>query len=173
MIPLSITFVLFATFFLLLVIGAPIAVALGGASVLSYLHLDQNPIKLVQLGFNAIGSFPLMAIPAFIFAGAIMEAAGISKRLVHIAETLSGSFTGGIGASTVIACIFFGAISGSGPATTAAVGMLMIPAMIKHNYGKDYAAAMTAASGGAWDYYTAFNPNGYFWHFCHGYRCAI
>lgn len=148
MIPLSITFVLFATFFLLLLIGSPIAVALGGASVLSYLQLDQNPIKLVQLGFNAIGSFPLMAIPAFIFAGAIMEAAGISKRLVHIAETLSGSFTGGIGASTVVACIFFGAISGSGPATTAAVGMLMIPAMIKHNYGKDYSAALTAASGG-------------------------
>lgn len=148
MIPFSITFVLFVTFFALLIIGSPIAVALGGASILSYLHLDQNPIKLVQLGFNAIGSFPLMAIPAFIFAGAIMEAAGISKRLVHIAETLSGSFTGGIGASTVIACIFFGAISGSGPATTAAVGMLMIPAMIKHNYGKDYAAAMTAASGG-------------------------
>lgn len=148
MISLSITFVLFATFFLLLIIGSPIAVALGGASILSYLQLDQNPIKLVQLGFNAIGSFPLMAIPAFIFAGAIMEAAGISKRLVHIAETLSGSFTGGIGASTVVACIFFGAISGSGPATTAAVGMLMIPAMIKHGYGKDYSAAVTAASGG-------------------------
>ncbi|WP_299661420.1 TRAP transporter large permease [uncultured Psychromonas sp.] len=148
MITLSITFVLFTTFFVLLIIGAPIAIALGGASVLSYLYVGDNPVKLVQLGFNAIGSFPLMAIPAFVFAGAVMEAAGISKRLVTIAESFAGSFTGGIGASTVVACLFFGAISGSGPATTAAVGMLMIPAMVKHNYSKDYAAALTSATGG-------------------------
>lgn len=148
MISLSITFVLFATFFLLLIIGSPIAIALGATSILSYLYIGENPIKLVQLGFNAVGSFPLMAIPAFVFAGAVMEAAGISKRLVKIAETFAGSFTGGIGASTVVACLFFGAISGSGPATTAAVGMLMIPAMVKHNYSKDYAAALTSATGG-------------------------
>lgn len=144
----SVSFILFTTFFLLLVIGTPIAIALGGSSILTYLFIDQNPIKLVQLGFNAVGSFPLMAIPAFIFAGAVMEAAGISRRLVKIAETFAGSFTGGIGASTVVACLFFGAISGSGPATTAAVGMLMIPAMVKHKYNKDYAAALTSSAGG-------------------------
>jgi len=89
-----------------------------------------------------------MALPAFVLAGALMEAAGISKRLVDIAETLAGPITGGLGAATVIACLFFGAISGSGPATTAAVGMLMIPAMTRRNYDRPYASAVTAASGG-------------------------
>ena len=89
-----------------------------------------------------------MALPAFILAGALMEAAGISKRLVDLAESFAGSFTGGMSAATVMACMFFGAISGSGPATTAAVGMLMIPAMIDRGYGKGYASAVTASSGG-------------------------
>ncbi len=144
----SVSFILFTTFFLFLFIGTPIAISLGASSIITFLFIDQNPIKLVQLGFNAVGSFPLMAIPCFIFAGAIMETAGISKRLVKIAETFAGPFTGGIGASTVLACLFFGAISGSGPATTAAVGMLMIPAMVKHKYDKDYASALTSATGG-------------------------
>lgn len=77
-----------------------------------------------------------------------MEAAGISKRLVDIAESLAGPITGGLGVATVLACLFFGAISGSGPATTAAVGMLMIPAMTKRNYDLSYASAITASSGG-------------------------
>ena len=71
-----------------------------------------------------------------------------AKRLVDIAESLAGPVTGGLGAATVMACLFFGAISGSGPATTAAVGMLMVPAMVKRDYDKSYASAVTAASGG-------------------------
>ncbi|MFZ8954819.1 MAG: TRAP transporter large permease, partial [Burkholderiaceae bacterium] len=123
-------------------------VALGGAGMLAYIALDKDPIALVQIAFNSVGSFPLMALPAFVLAGALMEAAGISKRLVDIAESLAGPITGGLGAATVIACLFFGAISGSGPATTAAVGMLMIPAMTRRNYDRPYASAVTAASGG-------------------------
>jgi C4-dicarboxylate transporter DctM subunit len=115
---------------------------------MAYIALDKDPIALVQIAFNSVGSFPLMALPAFVLAGALMEAAGISKRLVDIAETLAGPITGGLGAATVIACLFFGAISGSGPATTAAVGMLMIPAMTRRNYDRPYASAVTAASGG-------------------------
>ena len=139
---------LFGGFAILLLIGAPITVALGGAGMLAYIALDKDPIALVQIAFNSVGSFPLMALPAFVLAGALMEAAGISKRLVDIAETLAGPITGGLGAATVIACLFFGAISGSGPATTAAVGMLMIPAMTRRNYDRPYASAVTAASGG-------------------------
>jgi C4-dicarboxylate transporter, DctM subunit len=139
---------LFGGFVLLLLIGAPITVALGGAGMVAYIALDKDPIALVQIAFNSVGSFPLMALPAFVLAGALMEAAGISKRLVDIAETLAGPITGGLGAATVIACLFFGAISGSGPATTAAVGMLMIPAMTRRNYDRAYASAVTAASGG-------------------------
>lgn len=143
-----VTELLFGGFILLLLVGAPITVALGGAGMAAYMVLDKDPIALVQIAFNSVGNFPLMALPAFVLAGALMEAAGISKRLVDIAETLAGPITGGLGAATVLACLFFGAISGSGPATTAAVGMLMIPAMARRNYDKSYASAVTAASGG-------------------------
>ena len=140
--------ILFGGFMLLLLLGAPITVALGGAAMGAYIVLDKDPIALVQIAFNSVGSFPLMALPAFVLAGALMEAAGISRRLVDIAETMAGPITGGLGVATVLACLFFGAISGSGPATTAAVGMLMIPAMTKRNYDRAYASAVTAASGG-------------------------
>lgn len=113
----NIVLILFGSFFLLLLIGAPVTVALGVSALASLLVLEENPIKLVQIAFNSVGSFPLMALPAFILAGALMEAAGISKRLVNIAESFAGPFTGGIAASAVLACLFFGAISGSGPAT--------------------------------------------------------
>lgn len=144
----SIVLILFGSFFVLLVMGAPVTVSLGVAALVSFLYLDENPIKFVQIAFTSVGSFPLMALPAFILAGALMEAAGISKRLVHLAESFAGPVTGGISAAAVLACMFFGAISGSGPATTAAVGMLMIPAMVKRGYDKGYASAITASSGG-------------------------
>ncbi|MCL3881485.1 TRAP transporter large permease [Marivita sp. GX14005] len=144
----EITSILFGSFLVLLLIGAPITVALGVSSLISFLYLGDNPIKFVQIAFTSVGSFPLMALPAFILAGALMEAAGISKRLISVAESFAGPFTGGISAATVMACLFFGAISGSGPATTAAVGMLMIPAMINRGYDRGYASAVTASSGG-------------------------
>ena len=140
--------ILFGSFVLLLILGAPISVALGGSAMAAYLVLDKDPIALVQIAFTSVGSFPLMALPAFVLAGALMEAAGISKRLVDIAEAFAGPITGGLGLATILACLFFGAISGSGPATTAAVGMLMIPAMSKRRYDRAYASAVTAASGG-------------------------
>jgi len=144
----TIVLLLFGLFLGLLIIGAPITVALGVSALLSFLYLGENPIKFVQIAFTSVGSFPLMALPAFILAGALMEAAGISKRLVVLAESFAGPFTGGMSAAAVFACLFFGAISGSGPATTAAVGMLMIPAMIRRGYDKGYAGSITASSGG-------------------------
>ena len=143
----AIVAILFGSFLGLLLIGAPITVALGVSALISFLYLDENPIKFVQIAFTSVGSFPLMALPAFILAGALMEAAGISRRLVEVAESFAGPFTGGISAAAVFACLFFGAISGSGPATTAAVGMLMIPAMIDRGYDKGVASAVTASSG--------------------------
>ena len=140
--------ILFGTFVFLMVLGAPITVALGVSALASMWYLGDNPIKMVQMAWSSVGSFPLMALPSFILAGALMEAAGLSRRLIAVAETLAGPFTGGISAATVMACLFFGAISGSGPATTAAVGMLMIPAMARAGYARGYAASVTAASGG-------------------------
>lgn len=143
----TIVLILFGSFLGLLALGAPITVSLGVSGLVSFLYLGENPIKFVQIAFTSVGSFPLMALPAFILAGALMEAAGISRRLVNVAESFAGPFTGGISAATVFACLFFGAISGSGPATTAAVGMLMIPAMIDRGYDRGVASAITASSG--------------------------
>ncbi|WP_028583498.1 TRAP transporter large permease [Desulfogranum mediterraneum] len=144
----AVVWVLFGSFLGLLLIGAPITVSLGVSAMAAFMYLDENPIKLVQIAFRSVGSFPLMALPSFILAGALMEAAGVSRRLVNVAESFAGPITGGLGAATVLACIFFGAISGSGPATTAAVGMLMIPAMVNRGYDRGYASAITASSGG-------------------------
>jgi len=144
----EIILILFGSFLGLLFIGAPITVALGVSTMISFIYLGDNPIKFVQIAFTSVGSFPLMALPAFILAGALMEAAGLSRRLINVAESFAGPFTGGMAVATVFACLFFGAISGSGPATTAAVGMLMIPAMIDRGYDRGYASAITASSGG-------------------------
>ena len=140
--------VLFSCFGILLLMGAPITVALGAAAMGAFLVVGQDLSTLVQVAFSSVNQFPIMALPAFVLSGALMEQAGISRRLVKVAESLVGSLDAGLAISTTLACIFFGAISGSGPATTAAVGMLMIPAMIKRGYDPGYASAATAASGG-------------------------
>ncbi|MBW2606863.1 MAG: TRAP transporter large permease [Deltaproteobacteria bacterium] len=140
--------ILFGSFAILLLIGAPITIALGVSSMISLVYLDNDLVYLVQVAYSSVDSFPIMALPAFILAGALMEYSGISRRLVTLAEAIAGPATGGLAGATVLACLFFGAISGSGPATTAAVGMLMIPAMINRGYDKGYASAITASAGG-------------------------
>ncbi len=145
---MNVVAILFGSFGLLLLMGAPITIALGVSSMASLLFLGNDLVYLVQVAYSSGDSFPIMALPAFIMAGALMEYAGISRRLVKVAEALAGPATGGLASATILACLFFGAISGSGPATTAAVGMLMIPAMINRGYDKGYASAVTASSGG-------------------------
>lgn len=145
---MNVVTLLFGTFGILLVLGAPITVSLGVAAMAALYVLGNDLVYLVQVAYTSVDSFPIMALQAFILAGALMEYAGISKRLVNLAESLAGPMTGGLASATVLARAFFGAISGSGPATTAAVGMLMIPAMIARNYDKGYASAITASSGG-------------------------
>ena len=146
--PAQIAQILFGVFGGLLLIGAPISIALGGAAMVTFTCLGQDLMTMIQLAFTSVNSFPIMAVPAFILAGALMEGAGISRRLVAIAELLVGDMPGGLAISTVLACTFFGAISGSGPATAAAVGMLMIPAMIQRGYSPAYAACTAATGGG-------------------------
>ena len=145
--PLAIGGLLFVILFALLLIGAPIMVALGMATMACFVLLDIDLSIMVERAFASLTAFPLMALPAFVLAGALMEASGISRRLVNIAENIVGPIPGGLAISTVLSCVFFGAISGSGPATTAAVGMLMIPAMTKRGYDKAYAAATSTAGG--------------------------
>ncbi len=140
--------ILFVSFSILLLIGTPIMVALGISAMLSFVVAGTDLSNMIQMAFSSMTSFPLMALPCFVLAGALMESAGMSRRLVHIAENIVGPIPGGLAVSTALSCVFFGAISGSGPATTAAVGMLMIPAMTKRGYDAGYAAAATATAGG-------------------------
>lgn len=145
---MSAQMLLFCSFGILLLMGAPITLALAFSAAATYLYVGQELTTLVQIAFSSVNSFPIMALPAFVLAGALMECAGISRRIVAVAESMVGRMSGGLAITAVLACVFFGAISGSGPATTAAVGMLMIPAMARRGYEKDYAAAAVATAGG-------------------------
>ncbi len=142
-------FAMFGTLFALLALGVPIAVCIGFAAIVGILAgpLPISPIVVGQRMFTAIDSFPFMAIPFFMLAGGIMEHGGISKRLIHLASAIVGSLRGGLGLITVVASAFFGAISGSNPATVAAIGGIMAPSMIKQGYKPPFAAATAAAAG--------------------------
>lgn len=139
---------LFGLLIILLLINVPIAVALGLSAMIVFMIQDSVPMMvIVQKMFNSLDSFPLMAIPFFILAGKLMETGGISKRLVDFANNLVGRFHGGLAIVSVLACMFFAAVSGSAAATTAAVGGILIPAMVQRGYDKDFSTALQAAGG--------------------------
>lgn len=140
--------VLFIVLFLLIFMGVPIGFAIGGASILViYCFTNLDMIITAQYSFSGINMLSLVAIPFFMLAGSIMSGGGIARRIVEWAQSLIGLITGGLGCVTVIACAFFGAISGSGMATTSAVGSMMIPEMSKKGYTKEYAATLTCFGG--------------------------
>ncbi|MBK5241485.1 TRAP transporter large permease [Clostridium sp.] len=139
---------LFITFVVFLLIGVPISIALGLSSMVAVLVQGQMPVMVVvQKIFGGVSSFTLMAIPFFILAGNIMSEGGVSKRLVDLADAFLGRVTGGLALVATVASTFFGAISGSAPATTAAIGAVMVKPMQEKGYSKDFAAATVAASG--------------------------
>ena len=143
--------ILIALFLFLIFIGSPVSVALGGSVILTSYFLDPMPIAIVgQKIFANLDHFTLMAVPFFFFAAALMETGGLVKRLVKLANSLVGHWTGGLGVTTVLSCVLFASISGSSPATVAAVGKLMYPALIKEGYKSRYAigAIVTAGSIG-------------------------
>lgn len=133
-------------FFLAMTI--PIGISLGLATAITMYFTSPVPLTMIaQTAFTGIDSFPLLAIPFFMLAGSLMGYGGISKRLVGFAESLVGFMVGGLAMVTVTACMFFAAISGSGPATVSAIGSFMIPAMKEKSYDGPFAAALTAAAG--------------------------
>jgi C4-dicarboxylate transporter DctM subunit len=133
----------------LLVIGVPVGVAIGmGMISVAFLFQTTKISFIAQAMYSTFESLPLTAIPCFMLAGAIMETGGLSRRLVNVANKLVGFTTGGLGTVTVLACMFFGAISGSGPATVAAIGSIMIPYMLKEKYDHTYATALSSSAGG-------------------------
>ena len=140
--------ILFFSLIVCFAVGMPIAFSLGIASMATLQFGSSLPLTLVaQRLFAATDSFPLMAIPFFMLAGALMDTGGISKRLVDFAHALVGWIYGGLGMVAVLAAMFFAGISGAAAADTAAVGAVSIPAMIRKGYKRGFAAAIQAAGG--------------------------
>ncbi|CAM3397129.1 hypothetical protein GCM10009865_19340 [Aeromicrobium ponti] len=140
--------ILFISLIVFLLIGVPIAIALGASALLTIYFTTTLPLTIMtQKAFTSLDSFPLLAIPFFMLAGILMGKGGVSKRLLNLATILVGWMIGGLALVTVVSCMFFAAISGSGPATVAAIGSFMIPSMREKNYGEGFSAAVAAASG--------------------------
>ena len=139
---------LFTTFAVTAILGFPIWTVLATSSFIALTLGSNTPlIVVVQRMFTATDSFPILAVPLFMIAGNLMETGGISKRLINFCNAILGSLTGGLAMAAVLTCMFFAAISGSGPATVAAIGGIMIPEMEKSGYDKAFSAAVMAVAG--------------------------
>jgi C4-dicarboxylate transporter DctM subunit len=140
--------VLLASFFGLLIIGAPVAVALGGSAMFTSLLFDATPAAIVgQKVLANLEHFTLMAVPFFFFAAALMETGGLVGRLITFANSLVGHLRGGLGVTGVLSCMMFAAISGSSPATVAGVGRILYPSLVKEGYSPRYAIGSIAVAG--------------------------
>jgi tripartite ATP-independent transporter DctM subunit len=138
---------MFVSMLIFFVFSIPIAVSIGFASVTGIQIFGGVPMLVVPKEiYSAIDKFALGAIPFFILAGNVMETGGISIRLVNFAKSIVGGLQGGLGMTCVVTCMIFAAVSGSGPATTFAIGAILIPALVKHGYPVSFAAALQASS---------------------------
>jgi len=138
--------VLSLVFLMLMALGVPIGTSLGISAVATIYSFELG-IDMLGVNFSTgIASFPLLAIPFFVLAGVILEKAGLAATIARFFELLVGKTVGGLAMVSVLTCMFWGALSGSGPATTAAVGLILLAPMIKHGYDKSFAAATIATS---------------------------
>ncbi|MBU1307574.1 MAG: TRAP transporter large permease [Alphaproteobacteria bacterium] len=136
------------SFIVLLFLTIPIAISIGLASfVPGWLGAPVNPSQVIRTIVTALDSFPLLAVPLFMVAGDIMTAGGLARRLFNFADALLGRLNGGLAISTVAACMLFGAISGSSPATVAAIGAMAIPLLTSNGYEKRFATVLVVTSG--------------------------
>lgn len=145
---MSVPAVLFISFIILLFIGVPISICIGLSTVLALFASGGATSMVAQVAFTGNDGFTYLAVPMFIVAGLVMEKGGLSPRIIKIASSIIGPFTGGLATVTILGCMFFGAMCGSGPATVAAMGSFMIPAMMREGYSKPFAGAVTACAGG-------------------------
>ena len=141
--------ILFGCMVLFFAIGVPIGICLIFPC---FLMLLVNPVTsasfLAQSFYTGVASSSMIALPFFMICGNIMDKGGISKRLVNAANNCIGGITGSLGMVTILACMFFGAVSGSAVATVAAIGAIMLPEMVRNGYDKYYATGMCAVAGG-------------------------
>lgn len=146
-----ITGIIFLIFFICLIIAIPISISLGIVSVLPGILDSSFTVSgqyIIRSMFGGLDSFPLLAVPMFIFSGILMARGGISKRLFNVFSYFLGKFTAGIPCAVIVTCLFYGAISGSAPATVAAVGSMTIPFLCELGYDKKFATAIVAVAGG-------------------------
>ena len=140
--------VLFLSLFAFLILNVPVGIAVGVSSLMAILAGDSlSPGYVTQSLIAGCDSFPIMAIPLFILAGELMGAGGVSKRILNFCNVFFGRLTGGLAIVTVVVCMFFAAVSGSGPATVAAVGSMVVPSMLAKGYSKSFTLAVIAAAG--------------------------
>lgn len=140
--------VLFIVLIAALIINVPVGIGIGVSSLAAVIADGRlSSTYIVQQLVTSADSFPLMAIPLFILAGELMSAGGVSKRILNVCNVLFGRVTGGLAIVTIIVCMFFAAVSGSGPATVAAVGSMVVPAMLEKGYSKSFTLGLIAAAG--------------------------
>lgn len=145
---LGITFILVTTLAVCMALGVPIAAALGLAGVYAIVATGYlSPNVAAQQSFTSLDSFPMLAIFFFIAAGVFMGRGGLSADLFNLADKLMGGRTGGLALTTIVACMLFGAISGSALATVAAIGMIVVPSMVERGYSRPFAGALIACAG--------------------------
>jgi C4-dicarboxylate transporter, DctM subunit len=135
-------------FFTLLALSMPISLLLAATTAVYLVFIAHTPpTSLIQQLFNGLDNFVLLGVPFFILAGNIMAEGAISDRLVNVMKLFVGRFTGGLAMASVMACMFFAAISGSSPATVIAIGSIMMPALIKEGYGERFSIGLLTSSG--------------------------
>lgn len=140
--------ILFGGFAIMLIIGVPIALALGAATAITLYFIDMPTAVVGQRIFTALDSSSIMAIPFFVLAGNLMTQGGISRRIVDLANAMVGGVRGGLFYVMIISCAFFAALSGSAPATVIAIGAMLYPEMVKRGYPKERSAGLLAVAGG-------------------------
>jgi len=139
--------ILAIAFIVLTIMGVPLFVSVGLTTAIALFIIDIPYTLLAQTGYGSLTPFPLLTIPLFVLAGRLMEVGGMATRMIAIATNLVGAYRGSMGLVTVFACMLFAALSGSGPATTAAIGSVTVPAMKREGYDVPFAAAITASAG--------------------------
>ena len=162
--------VLFLIFVLLLVIAIPVSITLGITSVLPSIFDPSFTVGakyLIRAMFGGLDSFPLLAVPMFVLSGIVMAKGGISKKLFNVFAYFLGRFTAGMPCTVIVTCLFYGAISGSAPATVAAVGSMTIPILTSLGYDLTFSTAIVAVAGGLGCHHSAEHS---VYHVRHGLR---
>lgn len=139
--------IIFGLLFGSIALAVPIPICVAIATIAGFYFADLPFVALAQAMYTGVEPLPLMTIPLFVLAGSLMERGGLADRIVEVARSLIGNYAGSLGLVAILGCTFFAALSGSGPATTAAIGAVMVPAMLRQGYSPAFGGAIVASGG--------------------------